>query len=68
MLRVLLAKDLRHAVRNPLPWIINLIVPLSMTLLVGLIFGGMPTAGRWDASGSRWWTRTSRCWAICCAA
>jgi ABC-type multidrug transport system permease subunit len=45
MLRVLLAKDLRHAVRNPLPWIINLIVPLSMTLLVGLIFGRHADSG-----------------------
>lgn len=40
MLRVLLAKDLRRAWRNPLPWLINLIVPLVMTALIGLVFGG----------------------------
>jgi ABC-2 type transport system permease protein len=40
MLRILLAKDLRRAWRNPLPWIINLIVPLAMTALLGLVFGG----------------------------
>jgi hypothetical protein len=45
MLRVLLAKDLRCALRNPLPWLINLIVPLAMTLLVGLVFGGHSDGG-----------------------
>ncbi len=40
MLRVLLAKDLRRAWRNPLPWLINLLVPLAMTALLGLVFGG----------------------------
>jgi ABC-2 family transporter protein len=40
MLRVLLAKDLRRAWRNPLPYLINLIVPLAMTALIGLVFGG----------------------------
>jgi ABC-type multidrug transport system permease subunit len=40
MLRVLLAKDLRRAWRNPLPWVINLIVPLAMTALLGMVFGG----------------------------
>src|ERR1035441_5847560 len=40
MLRVLLAKDLRRAWRNPLPWLINLIVPLAMTALLGMVFGG----------------------------
>ncbi len=45
MLRVLLAKDLRRALRNPLPWLINLIVPLAMTTLVGLIFGGHSDSG-----------------------
>ncbi|MFZ0826121.1 MAG: ABC transporter permease [Verrucomicrobiia bacterium] len=40
MLRVLLAKDLRRAWRNPLPWLINLLVPLAMTALIGLVFGG----------------------------
>jgi ABC-type multidrug transport system permease subunit len=39
-LHVLLAKDLRRAWRNPLPWLINLIVPLAMTALIGLVFGG----------------------------
>ena len=45
MLRVLLAKDLRRALRNPLPWLINLIVPLAMTALVGLVFGGHSDSG-----------------------
>lgn len=40
MLQVLLAKDLRRAWRNPLPWVINLIVPLAMTALIGMVFGG----------------------------
>jgi len=40
MLAVLLAKDLRRARRNPLPWVINLIVPLVLTALIGLVFGG----------------------------
>jgi ABC-type multidrug transport system permease subunit len=40
MLQVLLAKDLRRAWRNPLPWLINLIVPLAMTALLGMVFGG----------------------------
>src|ERR1043166_5769320 len=39
MLRVLLAKDLRRAWRNPLPWLINLALPLCITALVGLAFG-----------------------------
>jgi ABC-type multidrug transport system permease subunit len=45
MLRVLLAKDLRRAWRNPLPWLINLIVPLAMTALIGLVFGGGSDGG-----------------------
>jgi ABC-type transport system involved in cytochrome c biogenesis permease component len=40
MLRVLLAKDLRRAWRNPVPWLINLVVPLCITALIGLAFGG----------------------------
>jgi ABC-type multidrug transport system permease subunit len=45
MLQVLLAKDLRRAWRNPLPWLINLIVPLAMTALIGLVFGGKSDSG-----------------------
>jgi uncharacterized phage infection (PIP) family protein YhgE len=45
MLRVLLSKDLRRALRNPLPWLINLIVPLTMTTLTGLVFGGHSDSG-----------------------
>jgi hypothetical protein len=45
MLRILLAKDLRRAWRNPLPWLINLIVPLAMTALLGLVFGGSSEGG-----------------------
>lgn len=45
MIRILLAKDLRRAWRNPLPWLINLIVPLAMTALLGLVFGGRSNSG-----------------------
>ena len=45
MIHVLLAKDLRRAWRNPLPWLINLIVPLAMTALIGLVFGGGSDGG-----------------------
>jgi ABC-type multidrug transport system permease subunit len=45
MLRVLLAKDLRRVRRNPLPWCINLIVPLCITALIGLVFGGRSDSG-----------------------
>jgi ABC-2 type transport system permease protein len=44
MLRVLLAKDLRRAWRNPLPLVINLALPLCITALIGLVFGGKPEA------------------------
>jgi ABC-type multidrug transport system permease subunit len=44
-LPVLLAKDLRRAWRNPVPWLINLIVPLAMTALLGLVFGGNSEGG-----------------------
>ncbi len=39
MLLVLLAKDLRRARRNPLPYVIFLAVPLVITGLLGLVFG-----------------------------
>ena len=42
---MLLAKDLRRAWRNPLPWLINLIVPLCMTALIGFAFGGKSDSG-----------------------
>ncbi len=45
MLRVLLAKDLRRAWRNPLPWLIHLAVPLCITALIGLAFGGRSDSG-----------------------
>ena len=45
MLRVLLAKDLLRARRNPLPWLINLLMPLCMTALIGLVFGGHSDGG-----------------------
>jgi ABC-2 type transport system permease protein len=37
---LLLAKDLRRARHNPLPWVINLLVPLLVVALIGLTFGG----------------------------
>jgi ABC-type polysaccharide/polyol phosphate export permease len=40
MLRALVAKDLRRAWRNPLPWLLNLALPLSITAVIGLVFGG----------------------------
>jgi len=45
LLRVLLAKDLRRARRNPLPLVINLIIPLVITALIGLAFGGKSDGG-----------------------
>jgi len=45
MLGVLLLKDLRRARRNPLPWLINLLVPLAMTALIGMVFGGRSESG-----------------------
>lgn len=45
MLRVLLAKDLRRARRNPLPLLINLLIPLCITGLIGLVFGGKSDNG-----------------------
>lgn len=39
MLRILLAKDLRRTLRNPLPLLINLAVPLCITALIALAFG-----------------------------
>lgn len=39
MWRVLLAKDLRRAWRNPMPWLIFLAVPLVIVALIGSAFG-----------------------------
>ena len=40
MLRALIAKDLRRVMRNPLPWLLNLALPLCITAVIGLAFGG----------------------------
>lgn len=40
MLGPLLAKDLRRARRNPVPYLVQLCVPLVITALLGLVFGG----------------------------
>ena len=40
MLSVLLAKDLRRVWRNPLPALINIALPICITGLIGLAFGG----------------------------
>ena len=45
MFGALLAKDLRRAWRNPIPWLINLALPLCITGLIGLVFGGKPDTG-----------------------
>lgn len=45
MLLTLLAKDLRRACRNPWPWMVNLVVPLAMTALIGAVFGGKSDSG-----------------------
>lgn len=40
MLRALIGKDLCRAWRNPLPWLLNLALPLCLTAIIGLAFGG----------------------------
>ena len=45
MLRILLAKDLIRARRNPLPLLINILIPLVITALIGLAFGGKSEGG-----------------------
>lgn len=40
MFGLLLVKDLRRARRNPLPWVVNLVIPLAMVGMFGLAFGG----------------------------
>jgi len=44
-LAVLLWKDLRRALRNPLGWLILLAVPMVITALIGLSFGGSSQTG-----------------------
>jgi ABC-2 type transport system permease protein len=39
MLRTLVAKDLRRARRNPVPWLFSLVVPFLITALIGALFG-----------------------------
>jgi ABC-type multidrug transport system permease subunit len=41
--RTLLAKDLRRAWRNPVPWLVSIAVPLVITALIGVAFS--PRAG-----------------------
>lgn len=45
LLGILVAKDLRRAWRNPFPWLINLALPLCLTALIGLAFGGKSDSG-----------------------
>jgi hypothetical protein len=45
MIRVLLAKDLRRARRNPTPWLVHLAMPLLITALIGFAFGGGSSGG-----------------------
>ena len=42
-LQTLLAKDLRRAWRNPVPWLVSIAVPLVITALIGVAFS--PRAG-----------------------
>jgi ABC-type multidrug transport system permease subunit len=39
VLRALLAKDLRRAMRNPIPWLLNLALPIMITAVIGMVFG-----------------------------
>lgn len=46
MIPTLLAKDLRRARRNPVPYLVHLLVPLVITGLLGMVFsGGQGRAG-----------------------
>lgn len=45
MLRLFIAKDFRRTFRNPWPWILNLALPLSITALIGMAFGGNGSKG-----------------------
>jgi ABC-type Na+ efflux pump permease subunit len=45
MFFALLAKDLRRAWRNPIPWLLNLALPLCITGIIGLVFGGQGDKG-----------------------
>lgn len=58
MFFVLLAKDLRRTWRNPLPLLINLLMPLCMTAPSVWPFGRGRTAGPWGGYGSLWWMKT----------
>ena len=40
MLWPLLGKDFRRTLRNPWPWLMNLGLPIAITALIGLAFGG----------------------------
>ncbi|HOW65371.1 MAG TPA: ABC transporter permease [Verrucomicrobiota bacterium] len=40
ILVLMLVKDLRRAWRNPVPWLIHIGVPVLITALIGLAFGG----------------------------
>lgn len=45
MFFALLAKDLRRTRHNPIPWLTNLVIPLCITALIGLAFGGRAESG-----------------------
>jgi ABC-type polysaccharide/polyol phosphate export permease len=38
LLRTLLAKDLRRARRNPIPWLIQIAIPILITTMIGIAF------------------------------
>jgi hypothetical protein len=40
VLRALIAKDLRRVWRNPLPWLLNLALPILIVAIIGIVFGG----------------------------
>jgi len=39
VLRALISKDLRRVWRNPLPWLLNLALPILITAVIGIVFG-----------------------------
>lgn len=45
LLGILLAKDLKRVRRNPVPWLLALLLPFLITGLIGFVFGGSGSGG-----------------------